>query len=242
MVSVFVLMSVTFAQAMVSVFALMRPFEVTRPVTSDHAIVSVFVLIPEMFPVPISEMRVATLLFTVVMSDQSIESVFVFTARRRAPSDDEALFVFAFTLAVLAEMALASEVEALLVFEFTEETALVTSDAVASEPVVSEAPVRVRVAYDQTSDAASVPAVRVRVAFDQMSDTNEPKVVSDRVPLAHTAAGIVEASEVEAVRTVALVFELMVEIAVAISESVFAFTLAVPAEIADASEVEALVI
>ncbi len=220
MVSVFVLMSVTFDQAMVSVFALISPFEVTSPVTSDHAMVSVFVLIPEMFPVPISEMRVATLLFTVVMSDQSIESVLVFTARRRAPSDDEAL----------------------LVFEFTEETALVTSDAVASEPVVSEAPVRVRVAYDQTSDAASVPAVRVRVAFDQMSDTNEPKVVSDRVPLAHTAAGIVEASDVEAVRTVALVFELMVEIAVAISESVFAFTLAVPAEIAEASEVEALVI
>jgi hypothetical protein len=170
MVSVFVLMSVTFDQAMVSVFALMSPFEVTSPVTSDHAIVSVFVLIPEMFPVPISEMRVATLLFTVVMSDQSIESVFVFTARRRAPSDDEALFVFAFTLAVLAEMALASEVEALLVFEFTEETALVTSDAVASEPVVSEAPVRVRVALLQISETNEPRDVKVREVFDHTDE------------------------------------------------------------------------
>jgi hypothetical protein len=173
-----------------------------------------------MFPVPISEMRVATLLFTVVMSDQSIESVFVLTARRSDPSDDDAL----------------------LVFELIEETALVTSDAVASEPESRDAPVRVRVAYVQTSDAASVPAVSVRVALDQISETNEPKVVSDRVPFAHTAVGIVEASEVEAVRTVALVFELIVEIAVAISESVFAFTLAVPEEIAEASDDEALVI
>ena len=220
MVSVFVLMSVTFAHAIVSVFALISPFEETSPVTSDHAIVSVFVLIPVMFPVPISEMRVATLPFTVVISDQSIESVFVFTARRRAPSDDEALLVFA----------------------FTEETALVTSDAVASEPEVSEESVRFRVAYDQTSAAASVPAVRVRVALPQMSDTKVPKVVSERVPFAHTAVGIVEASDVEAVRTVALVLLLIVVIAVAISESVFAFTLAVPADIAEASDEEALVI
>ena len=105
-VSVFVLIPVTFdqsivfvfvlivsmsAQAIVSVLALTRPVFVTIPVTSAQAIVSVFVLMPVMFPVPISDIRVATLFLTVVTSDQLIVSVFALTAETSEASDEEAL-------------------------------------------------------------------------------------------------------------------------------------------------------
>jgi hypothetical protein len=108
-----------------------------------------------------------------------------------------------------------------LVFEFTVEAilvdAVVTSESVAREPAVRPAPVRVRVADDQTS-AASV-----------------PKVVSVRLPAAQTFAGILviddascETIDDDAVATILLVFALMTaasdEVAVKIALFVFELT------------------
>ena len=85
-----------------------------------------------------------------------------------------------------------------------------------------------------------VPAVvRVAVAIFQTSDAKVPNVVRERVPLDQTLSGIVAAREVEAVRTVASVWVLMVEIAVVSWLFVFAFTAAVLLVTARASEVEA---
>ena len=73
-----------------------------------------------------------------------------------------------------------------LITEASEEVAVWTSESVASEPTLSPAPVRVRVAADQTS-VASV-----------------PKVDSERDPKAQTCAGIeviIEPIEVEAFPT-----------------------------------------
>ena len=56
-----------------------------------------------------------------------------------------------------------------------------------------------------------VPAVvSVDVATFQTAETSDPKVSSERPLTDHTLSGIVEAREVEAVRTVASVCELMV--------------------------------
>ena len=49
----------------------------------------------------------------------------------------------------------------------------------------------------------------------QTSDASVPKLESVRVPFAQTAVGIVEAKDVEAVKTVASVCASIVEIAVA---------------------------
>ena len=73
-----------------------------------------------------------------------------------------------------------------LICEVTEVDALCTSESVAREPAVRPAPVSVRVAADQTSEASV------------------PKVVSDRDPKAQTEAGIeviIEPIEVEALET-----------------------------------------
>jgi len=131
-----------------------------------------------------------------------------------------------------------------------EEEAVVTSDCNANEPEVRPAPVRVRVPNDQTSAAVRVPpplepvpanvswrpvvpgVVKVDVATFQTSDARVPKVVSERVPLAQTAVGMVEAKEVEAVRTVEAVYASIVEMAEASWLLVLAFTL-------EASDVEA---
>jgi hypothetical protein len=96
-----------------------------------------------------------------------------------------------------------------------------------------------------------VPAVvSVLVATFQTSAARVPNVVSERVPFAQTAVGIVEASEVDAFSTVAFVLVLIVvtefEIAVAREDEaertvafVFELTEAVPAAIFAASDVEA---
>lgn len=163
---------------------------------------------------------------------------------RVEPSDVDAFNTCAFVFALIT---VASDVDAVVtvpesvaicefVFPFTtvatEEVALCTSDNVASDPLESPAPVSVLVPFVHTS-AASV-----------------PKVVSERVPDAHTAAGIpvtevastdrVEPSDVEAVSTCRLVFAFItvasdVE-AVPTMELVFAFTavwLALIAELSD---------
>ena len=57
------------------------------------------------------------------------------------------------------------------------------------------------------------PEVRVRVPFVHTSAARVPKVVRDRVALPHTAVGMVASNDVEAVRTVELVFALIVETA-----------------------------
>ena len=175
---------------------------------------------------------------------------------RVLPREDDAAFVFAFTSAVIDD-------EAVLVFAFTavvtpavaefvfaltlavpaviavprDEDAVVRSDSVASEPDERPAPVRVRVPFVHTSAAS------------------DPKVVSERVPLAQTFAGMevidvamdesVVPREVEAVNTVALVFAFITaasdEVAVLRPELVFAFTLAVPAVTATPREEDAVV-
>ena len=80
-------------QRIVSVFALMRPVSVTIPVMSAQAMESVFVLIPDIFPVPISVINVSTFDLIAVTSVQLIVSVFVLTAERTAAvaSGDTAL-------------------------------------------------------------------------------------------------------------------------------------------------------
>ena len=88
----------------------------------------------------------------------------------------------------------------------------------------------VRAEYVQTSEAVSEPVppplvrpemclptepavVSVDVATFQMSVTNVPNVVRDRVPLAHTAVGIVATRDDEAVKTAELVLLLIVVMA-----------------------------
>ena len=69
-------------------------------------------------------------------------------------------------------------------------------------------------AYVQTSEAVMPAAeVSVRVPFVHTSAASEPKVVRDRVADDQTASGIDAANEVEAVNTVAFVFEFIVEMA-----------------------------
>jgi hypothetical protein len=164
---------------------------------------------------------------------------------RELPSDEDAVvtieFVFPFTTAASDEVAVASAVS-VCPFTFavpaltaapSELDALVTSDCTARDPDERPAPVRVRVVETQTS-AASV-----------------PKVVRLRVPFAHTAVGIPviedaiaaseEPSEDDAVFTIELVLELMIAANDVEAVFVFAFTLAVPAVMADPSELDAVV-
>ena len=139
---------------------------------------------------PRLEEAARTLLFVVV--------TFEATVARDAPSDDEAISVWALT-AVVPE---------------------VTFAAVAREPAVNVASVKLRVPYVHTSEAVIATLVRERVLFAHTSAASVPKLVRERDPLAQTAVGMVAASEVEAVRTVESVWELMVEIAVVNCESV----------------------
>lgn len=127
---------------------------------------------------------------------------------------------------VLALILAASEVEA-----------VVTSDCIASAPTERPAPVRVRDPNVHTCEAVRpvalvaswrpiVPGVvRVDVATFQTSAARVPKLESVLPVDAHTAVGIVEARLVEAVKTVASVWELIVEMAEVNWESVWAFTL-----------------
>ena len=91
-----------------------------------------------------------------------------------------------------------------------------TSESVESDPEDSPAPVRVRVPKLQIADGdepifieSCIPVVpglvKVEVATFQTSEASVPKVESERVLLAQTAVGMVEARDVEAVRTVASV-------------------------------------
>ena len=126
------------------------------------------------------------------------------------PSDDEARSVCALTADVPEVMADAREVEAVRTAEsvcaLTADVSDVTFAAVAKEPEVNDASVRLRVLYVHTSEAVRPPVVvSERVLFVHTSAANVPKLVSERVPTAHTAVGMVEAREVEAVRTVASV-------------------------------------
>ena len=109
--------------------------------------------------------------------------------------------------------------------------AVVRSAKVPREPEVKVASVRLRVAYVQTSEALRE-EVRVRVPFVHTSAARVPNVVRDLEAEDQTEVGIVARSDVEAVRTVALVFELIVEIGEDICELVFALMF-------EASEVEA---
>jgi hypothetical protein len=197
-----------------------------------------------------------------VASDDEAERTLAFVVAIEAASDVEAFntvaFVFALTEAVPAEMFAAIEDDAAstvaLVLAFTaviiEDDADVTSDLSANDPDVSVASVRFRVPYVQTSDAVIPDAlVSVRVLFSQTSAARVPNVVRDRAPEAQTAVGMVEASEVDAFRTVAFVLVLIVVTAFEIevltatidapsddeAESMFAFVVTIEA----ASDVDA---
>ena len=124
--------------------------------------------------------------------------------------------VLVFTLDVSVVIAEARDEEALLVLVLIEETAPVTSDCNARVPDESVPAVRVRAPKLQMSEALMpearviclpvVPAtVSVEVATFQTSAAKLPKFVRVRVPAAQTAVGMVDASEVEAVKTVASV-------------------------------------
>ena len=148
-------------------------------------------------------------------------------------------FVLPFTLAVSAVIA-----------EAREEEAEVISDNLAREPDDKVASVRLRVANVQTSEAVIpvdtllancfpiVPApVRVEVAMFQTSAARVPKFDNVLVyaPV-QTAVGIVEASDDEAVSTVAFVLLLIVVIADEICELVYAFMFEASDEEADRME------
>ena len=111
------------------------------------------------------------------------------------PSDVEAFVIFVLAVAKVAP----NEVEAVKRFA-----------AVASEPEDNVASLRLRVAYVQTSTAAKAVDVRVLVPFAHTSAASVPNVVKDLDADAHTLIGIVEANDVDAVRTVAVVFALIV--------------------------------
>ena len=141
-VSVFVLIPVTSVQATVSVLALIKPFEVTRPVISPQAMLSVFVLIADMLPVPISVMRVAALALTVVTSDQLIVSVLALTASVIAARDVEAKSVWALieetaeatwelVFVLTPEIEAPSELLAFSTFEFVVEIFVLAAASVA---------------------------------------------------------------------------------------------------------------
>jgi hypothetical protein len=225
---------------------------------SDHDMVSVLVLIPVMFPVPISVMRVATLPWIAVTFVQSMVSVLALTARVTAPREVDATSVLllmavmaaatcAFVLVLTPPMREPMEVDAVRmdaavdavpaeIAEAILVDAVVTLAAVAREPAESVASVRFLVPYDQmdasvrelpprvetaTSRLSTIclPTVptpfRVEVATFQTSAASVPKDVSVRVPVDQTLVGMVARSEVDAVRTVALVLALMVEMAAA---------------------------
>ncbi len=140
---------------------------------------------------------------------------------REAPKDEEAAVTIVLVLVLTTA---ASEVEALrtaaLVLLFTlavpaviadasEEVAFWTSDKVANDPLVSPAPVRVRVAYVQTSAAESAPPLEIMESMLIASTLPmDPIEVSVDVATFQTEYGtfaICAAREVEAVSTVAFV-------------------------------------
>jgi hypothetical protein len=107
-----------------------------------------------------------------------------------APRDVEALLVLVL-IAVCAEVMFpaVAAVPAVMLAERLVEAA-VMSAAVAREPEVSVASVRLRVAKVHTSEAVrEPPPVSVLVPLAQTSETRVPNVVRDRVGDTHTAAG-----------------------------------------------------
>ena len=117
---------------------------------------------------------------------------------------------------VFALTKVTTDVEAVAMVEARDVEALRTSDCSASDPEEREPAVRVREPNDQMDEAVSpvlpllasvkpapvVPGVVTEeVATFQTSAARVPNVVSDLVPFAQTAVGMVENSEVEAVRS-----------------------------------------
>jgi hypothetical protein len=146
------------------------------------------------------------------------------------------------TLAGIEAIADASDVDA-----------FVTSDWTARVPLLRLAPVSVRAPKLQTCDAVRLPdppllancnpidpaVTMLEVATFQTSEAKVPKVVRDRVADAQTLSGMVAPSEVDAVKTVALVLLLIVVTAPDTWELVLVFTASVPDATTCASEVDA---
>jgi hypothetical protein len=173
---------------------------------------SMVALTPEVTP------AVALFVFVLIFEASEVDAastvafVFPFTT---AAIDDEAvaiaLFVFAFT-----------PVFPVVIAEATEDVAFSMSESVASDPLVSPAPVRVRVPFVQTS-ATSVPnPVSVRVpdaqtfagidAIEERIDVSEaPSDEEALVTIVLVFALMFEASEVDAVSTVLFVFAFMID-------------------------------
>ena len=146
-------------------------------------------------------------------------------------ADNIVAFVLLFTFVVSAAITEARDVEALRI-------SVVLAKAPESR-VLSDS---LRVAYVHTSAAViPVPEVRVRVPFDQTSDARVPNDVRVRPDCDHTSAGIVEPRDVEAVNTVEFVLLLIVVTALLICEFVLAFTSVVTLAILAPSDDEACV-
>jgi hypothetical protein len=150
------------------------------------------------------------------------------------PSDEEAVSIEAFVLVLTDEITAAvCEFVLALITAARDVVAVVTSDSVAREPTVSDPSVRFRVANVQMSEAVISPSLSVDtttsrlstrclptvpapfsvdVATFQTSAARVPNEVRVLVLFDHTAVGIVAKSDDDAVRTVALVFELIVVI------------------------------
>jgi hypothetical protein len=176
--------------------------------------------------------RESVLLLIVEIAVASCVLVFVFTLEAtEVDAERTAAFVFEFTDEVPAAIVVPRDVEAVriaeLVFAFMLEVLPVTSLCTAKLPESRTVSESLRVAYVHTSAAVKLPPdVSVRVPLDQISETNVPNVVRERDALVQTPVGIVASNEVDAVRTVAFVFELIVETAEETCELVFAFTTA----------------
>ena len=159
----------------------------------------------------------SVLLLIVVIAEAIVPAVLAVPASILAEREVEAASIFA---SVFAFTTPAIEEEARFVFAFIlatiDEEAVVISDCRAREPESSVASDSLRVANDHTSDAVIPDAVlvdrwrpiepgvvRVDVATFHTAAVRVPKSFNDLVPEnAHTAVGIVEPSDVEAVRTV----------------------------------------
>jgi len=204
---------------------------------------------PDVRPAPVrvlvadpqtSEARLPKPVRVLVPAAHTLAGIEAICAANELEALSTAVLVFALIIAASDVDAVSTVASVLLVTsavpavmaEPSDEVAVSTSDNVASEPLLSPAPVRVRVPFVHTS-AASVPKpVRVRepaaqtlAGIDAMElaieESEEPSEEDAASTVLFVLALMTEAREVDAVRTVA---------------SVLLFTLAVPAEIADPSE------
>jgi hypothetical protein len=209
-------------------------FGLTRARVAPSEVLALRMFVPFVVTFELTEAKVAP---------REVEARFVLALTAEVIPDVWA-FVLAFTLATIEVEAVSTVAS---VFALIADCAEVTLAAVARDPAVRVASVRFRVPNVHTCEAVReeppkartfpiVPGVvRVDVATFHTSAARVPNVVSDLVAEVQTLSGIVAASDVDAVSTVAFVLLLIVVIADAIVPAVDA----IPAVMLAASDVEA---